>query len=52
MEDNFPTDQGGGRDGLGAIQAQYRYGMLYFCCYIGSTSDYQALVSGGWGPMV
>ena len=52
MKDNFSMDWEG-RDGLGIIQACYTYCALYFCCdYISSTSDYQALDSGGLGPLL
>ena len=52
VEDNFSEDQGGG-DGFGMIQAHYIYHALYFYYYyISSTSDYQALDPGGWGPLL
>ena len=50
MEDNSSMDQGGG-DGMGMIQVHYIYCTLYFCYYISSTSDHQALDPGGWGPL-
>ena len=46
MEDNFSTHQEG--DGFRMIQAKYIYCALYFCYYIGSTSDRQALDLGVW----
>ena len=44
--------RGGG--GLGMIQVHYIYCALYFYYYdyISSTSDYQALDSRGWGPLL
>ena len=50
MEDNPSVDQGGG-DGLGMIQVHYTYCTLYFCYFISSTSDHQALDPRGWGPL-
>ena len=47
----FP--QTGQRDGLGMIQAHFIYWTLYFYCnYISSSSDHQALDPGGWGPLL
>ena len=41
------------QNGLGMIQAHYIYWALYFYCYyISSTSDHQALDPGGWGPLL
>ena len=42
MENNFSTDPGWGRDyGVGMIQEQYIYCVLYFYYYyISSTSDH------------
>ena len=41
----------GSRGGLGMSQARYMYCALYFYCYyISSTSDHQALDPGGWRP--
>ena len=52
VEDNFSMDQGWG-DGLGIIQAHYIHCAIYFYCYyISSTSDHQALDPGGWGPLL
>ena len=43
---------GAGRDGFGMIQAHSIYGALYFYCYyISSTSDHQALGPRSWGPL-
>ena len=51
MGDSLSTDQEQGGDGLGMIQAHYVCCALYFYYYyISSTSDHQALDSGGWGP--
>ena len=49
--DNFSTVRSGGvgGDGFGMIQAHYIYCALYFYYNIKSTSDHQALDSGGWG---
>ena len=41
MEDDFSTDGAGG--GFRMIQAHYTYYALYFCYYISSTSDHQAV---------
>ena len=52
VEDSFSTDQGGVGGGLGMIQAHCISCALYcYYCYISSTSDHQALDSGGWGPL-
>ena len=48
-EDNFCTDRGG-VGGLGMIQLHYVY-CAFYLYYISSTSDHQALDSGGWGPL-
>ena len=50
MEDSFTIDQVG--NGFGVIQENYIYGALYFCYYLSSTSDHQALDPGGWGPLL
>ena len=48
VEDNF-SQSGQGECGLGMIQVHYIYHALYFYCnYINSTSDHQALDPGGW----
>ena len=53
MEDNFSSDQGWGGDGFRMLQVHYFYPALYFYdYYISSTSDHQALDSGGWGPLL
>ena len=40
-------------DGFGMIQAHYMYCALYFYCYyISSTSDHQALDPGCRGPLL
>ena len=52
VEDNFSIDQVLA-DGFKMIQAHYIYCSLYFYYYyISSTSDYQALDSQGWGPLI
>ena len=49
----FPWMEGGGWHGLGMIQVHYIYCTLYsYFYYISSTSDHQALGSGGWGLLV
>ena len=49
VEDSFSEDQG---RGLGIIQAHYiDYALYLYYCYINSTSDHQALDSGGWEPL-
>ena len=53
MEDHFSRDQGGGGGGGGwddssALQLLCTF---FYYCYISSTSDYQALDPGGWGPL-
>ena len=49
----FPWTEGGGWHGLGMIQVHYIYCTLYsYFYYISSTSDHQALGSGGWGLLV
>ena len=51
MAGNSSMDQGRG-DGLGMTQAHHVYRVFYFYCYyISSTSDHQALDPGGWGPL-
>ena len=53
LEDNFSSDQGWGGDGFRMLQVHYIYPALYFYdYYISSTSDHQALDSGGWGPLL
>ena len=48
----FPWTGGQRGDGLEIIQAHYTYYVLYFYCYyISSTSDHQALDPGDWGPL-
>ena len=43
---------GGVRDGFGIIQVHYIYCAFYFYCYyISSISDHQALDPIGWGPL-
>ena len=52
VEDSFSMNLGAG-DGFGMIQACYIYCALYFYYYYtGSTSDHQALDSGGCGPLI
>ena len=46
MEDSFSAHQEG--DGFRMIQAKHIYCALYFCYYISSTSDRQALDPGVW----
>lgn len=50
----FPwTGAGGGEDGFGKIQAHYIYRALYFYCdYVSSTSDHQAVDPGGREPLL
>ena len=50
MEDNFSMDLRGG-DGLRMIQIHCIY-CTFCCCYISSTSYYQALDPGGWRPLL
>ena len=50
LDNSFSMDQGW-RGGLGMIQTHHIYCALYFhYYYINSSSDHQALDSGGWGP--
>ena len=52
MEDNF-SQSGQGGCGFGMIQVHYIYHAFYFYCnYINSTSDHQALDPGGWEPQI
>ena len=47
------TRVGQGGCGFWMIQVHYIYHVLYFYCnYINSTSDHQALDPGGWGPQI
>ena len=43
MEDSFSRDQGVGFGWFGADSSMLMYCVLYFYCYISSTSDHQAL---------
>ena len=53
LEDNFSSDQAWGGDCFRMLQVHYIYCALYFYNYIiSSTSDHQALDSGGWGPLL
>ena len=54
MEDNFSTDWVVGDSWFGITQVHYIYCALYFYYYyyISSTTDYQALDSRGWGPLL
>ena len=49
VEDNLSMDQdaGGGGGGWLMFQGHYTCYALYFCSYISSTSDHQALDLGG-----
>lgn len=50
-EDNFSVEWGKW-GGFGKIQAHYIHGTLYFCSYISSTSDQQALDPRGWASLI
>ena len=54
MEDNISVCWAlggvGGGDDYGKIQVHYIKFALYFCYFISSTSDHQALYLGGEGP--
>ena len=53
MEDNFSMYWCGGWGGFRMIQSRYIYCALYFYCYyISSISDHQALDFRGWGPLL
>ena len=42
-----------GEGGLGITQVHYIFcALCFYCCYISSTSDHQALDSRGWGPLL
>ena len=50
MEGNFSTDQGNG-GGVGNGFRMIPRALYFYCYYISSTSDHQALDPGGWEPL-